>query len=258
MRPPIRGLSAAALAALSACSMAPPYQPPVTPGAAAYKEAQGWAAAAPQDEAPRGPWWETFGDTVLNDLETRAEAASPTVASALARYQQAIAIAQRARADQYPTVSVGPDISRERASANRPFGGGRGDTYTDKTIDGNFNWEIDLWGRLRENARAGRLEAAASNADLAGARLSLHATIADTYFRLRGLDDTAELLRQTVAAYARAADLTNTRHEGGIASGLDTSRAQTQLSDARAQLSTVALDRTNAEHQLAVLVGETP
>ncbi|WP_156680627.1 efflux transporter outer membrane subunit [Sphingomonas profundi] len=246
------------LAALAACSLAPDYAPPAVPAAAAFKEAQGWAAATPLDTAPRGAWWEGFGDPVLTGLETRAEAASPTIAAAIARYDQALAIADRADAERLPTVSAGADLSRERASSRRPLARGNGGTYTNRTLGGSFGWEVDLWGRLRDNARAGRADAAASAADLASARLSLHAAVADTYFRLRGLDAEAELLRQTTAAYARAFELTDIRHSGGIASGLDTSRAQSQLSDARAQLATVALDRATAEHQLAALVGEAP
>ena len=246
------------MGALSACSLAPAYAPPATPTPAAFKEAQGWATANPQDRAPRGAWWEGYGDPVLTALEARAEAASPTIAAAVARYDQAVAVADRAGAERLPTVSAGADVSRQRSSNLRPLARGNGGTYTDRTFGGSFDWEIDLWGRLRANARAGRADAAASGADLASARLSLHAAIADSYFRLRGLDSQAELLRQTIASFARAFELTDIRHRGGIASGLDTSRAQSQLSDARAQLATVALDRAVAEHELAALVGDNP
>jgi multidrug efflux system outer membrane protein len=248
----------ASLMALAACSMAPDYRPPATPDAVAFKEAEGWAQATPMDDAPRGAWWERFGDPYLNDLQARGDAASPTIAAAVARYDQAVAIADRASAERLPVIGAQAQGARQRFSRGRPLAGGNGGTYNDVVLGGTFDWEIDLWGRLRNSARAGRAEAQASSADLASARFSLHASIADTYFRLRGLDAEAALLRQTSEAFARAAELTNTRHEGGIASGLDTSRAQAQLSDARSQLSTIALDRAVAEHQLAVLIGETP
>ena len=74
---------------LAGCSMAPAYQPPQTSAPAEYKEVAGWTAAQPADATPRGNWWEAFNDPVLNDLETRAEQASPTLAAALARYDQA-------------------------------------------------------------------------------------------------------------------------------------------------------------------------
>jgi multidrug efflux system outer membrane protein len=259
MRPILwRILPAVSISALSACSMAPVYNVPTTPAAVGFKEAKGWAAATPLDQQPRGAWWQSFNDTLLNDLEARSEAASPTVAAAVARYNQAVALADRAGADRLPEVSVGPSLSRDRVSAGRPLTSGSASTYNDRTLGGSFDWEIDLWGRLRDAARAGRADQAASNADLASVRLSLHASIADTYFRLRGLDAEADLLKQTSKAYERAFELTDIRHSGGIASGLDTSRAQSQLSDAKAQLATIALDRATAEHQLAVLVGETP
>lgn len=244
--------------ALSACTMAPTYHVPVTPAVTEFKEAKGWSMATPLDAAPRGAWWQGFNDALLNDLQARAEAASPTVAAAVARYNQAVAVADRASADRLPEISAGPSISRDRLSAGRPLGGGNSATYTDRTLGGSFKWEVDLWGRLRDTARAGRADAVASAADLASARLSLHASIADTYFQLRGMDAAADLLRQTIQAYSRAYDLTDIRHSGGIASGLDTSRAQSQLSDAKSQLATIALSRANAEHQLAVLVGEAP
>ena len=248
----------ASLAALAACSMAPDYQRPATPDAPAFREAAGWTQATPLDEAPRGPWWERFGDPLLNDLQARSESGSPTLAAAVARYDQALAIARRAGAERLPVIGANAQAGRQRFSRGRPLANGNGGTFNDVILGGTLDWEIDLWGRLRDAARAGRSEAQASGADLASARLSLHASIADAYFRLRGLDAEAALLRQTSDAFARAADLTNTRHEGGIASGIDTSRAQAQLSDARAQLSTIALDRATVEHQLAVLVGDTP
>ncbi|RVT91042.1 efflux transporter outer membrane subunit [Sphingomonas crocodyli] len=244
---------------LAGCSMAPAYRPAEAPVAAAYKEqVPGWAQAAPADAAPRGDWWTAFGDPVLDDLEARAAAGSPTIAAAVARYDQATAIARRANAEIFPEISAGGAISRERLSAGRPQSIGNRPKYTDKTIGGSFDWEIDLWGRLRDGARAGVLERQASAADLASARLSLQAAVASGYFALRGSDAEIALLRRTIDEFARAEKLTDNRHEGGIASGLDLGRAQAQLSGAKADLSQALLDRAMLEHALAALIGESP
>jgi len=237
--------------------MAPDYRPPETATPAAFKEqVAGWTAATPLDAAARGTWWTSFGDPVLDDLEARAEKASPTLAAALARYDQARAIARGARSGLLPQIGVGADAARARVSGNRPLADGTPRTYDDVSVGATLDYELDLWGRIRNGVRAADADADAGAADLASARLSLQAAVADAYVRLRGLDAEADLLRQTVEAFDRAFDLTSRRHNGGIASGIDVNRAKTVLSNARAQISAVANDRAATEHEIAALVGE--
>jgi multidrug efflux system outer membrane protein len=245
------------LAALGGCSLAPDYRPPVTAVPATFKEApQGWTNASPADGAARGPWWTVFADPVLDDLEARVPRSSPTLAAAVARLDAARAAARGAAADLYPTLSAQASAARERLSGRRPVSTGSAVEYTEVQIGAALDYEVDLWGRVRNSVRAERAESDASAADLEAVRLSLHASVADAYFRLRGLDAEARLLDQTVAAFTRARDLTDTRHDGGIASGLDVSRAQTILSNARAQVSDIANRRAATEHEIAALVGE--
>jgi outer membrane protein TolC len=118
------------------------------------------------------------------------------------------------------------------------------------------SYEVDLWGRVRNTVEAGRDDALAASGDLASAQLSLQAQLADCYMQLRGLDQQIALLQETIQAYERALKLTQTLHAGGIVSGLDVSRAQTQLSDARSQWSQSVAQRTLMQDAIAVLVGE--
>ncbi|KQM97469.1 RND transporter [Sphingobium sp. Leaf26] len=250
-----RALTGLSLGLLGACSMAPAYQPPQIAAPEIYKEMAGWTQAKPMDAAPRGPWWSMFGDPVLDDLEARAEAASPTLAAALARYDQARAVARVETSDLIPTINVGVDGSRQRVSGNRFQGNGAPRTYNDYSVGAALDYELDLWGRVRNSVNAARADAQASEADLAAARLSLQASVADAYARLRGLDAQADLLRRTVEAFDRAYRLTDTRHEGGIASGIDVNRARTTLSNAKSRMSAVANERAATEHELAALTG---
>ena len=251
------GWAAGLALATGACSLAPPDHRPAIATPPAYKEAAGWQVAGTA-VPPAGPWWHGFTDPTLTGLEERIEAGNFSLAAAVARYEQALGLVRQAQADRFPQVSAGPSISDNRVSAGRPLGNGIASTYTLPILSASATYELDLFGRVRNSVRADQAAARASAADLAGVRLGLQAQLATAYFDMRGLDARTVLLRQTVDAYTRAFTLTDTRHTGGIASGIDVSRAQAQLSGARAELSAVGIDRQRDEHAIAVLVGEAP
>jgi NodT family efflux transporter outer membrane factor (OMF) lipoprotein len=254
-RAAISALTAAAL--LAGCNLAPAYQPPPVPTPAAFKEPGPWQAAAPADALDRGHWWTLFGDPTLSGLEDEIERANPTLREALARYDQAQAFAAEAEAGLYPTVGTAAQITTNRQSANRPLRSASQPTYYGgDSVGGAVAYDLDLWGKLRNEAAAGKAEAQASAGDLESIRLSLGAQLADDYVRLRGLDAEAALLADTVGAYQKALALTQARHAGGVATGLDVARAQTQFQSAKAQAADVAGQRALYEHAIASLVGQ--
>lgn len=252
-----RWAAALATSLTAACSVAPAYRVPATPVFPAYKEAAGWGVAGTTRPAA-GAWWRAFGDAVLSDLEDRVERGNLSLAAAAARYEQARGLLRQTRGDRYPEIDASAAVTRTRVSANRPLGSGAAAPYTVGQVGPSLAYEIDLFGRVRNSVRAAADAGQASAQDVAAVRLGVQAQLATAYFDMRGLDARVVLLRQTVDAYARADDLTNTRHDGGIASGIDTSRSQAQLSSARAELSAVAVARANDEHAIAVLVGAAP
>jgi len=241
---------------LAGCSFAPAYHPPVAPAPASFKEAGPWTAASPADLAARGSWWSLYGDTILDGLETRIDSDNPTLAGALARYDQSRAYLRQAHAGLFPTVGASADIERDRQSDTRPLRGGtQPDTYGNAATGITIGYELDLWGRVRNSVAAGKAEAEASADDLAAIRLSLEAQLADSYLALRGYDQQMALLSATVDAYAKADAMTERRFKGGIASGIDTGRSGTQLAEAQAQFADVQAARALTEHAIASLVG---
>jgi len=242
---------------LAGCNLAPDYKVPETPQPSAFKETGPWVQSTPVEQLPRQAWWKLYGDGVLNGLEDRIEGANPTLAQALARYDAARGYLEQAGAPLLPMVTVGGHADTDKQSANRPLRSLNQPTYYgDNLAAADVSWDLDLWGRIRNEVAAGKAEAQASFADLAGVRLSLQAQLADDYVQMRGLDAQAQLLQGTVSVYGKALDLTNYRHDKGIASGLDVGRAQTLFSDAQAQLSDVLARRALLEHAIASLVGE--
>lgn len=257
---PVRGgLRAAALAAallLSACSFAPTYQVPATAMPTQFKEAGNWQTARPADQLPRTGWWRAFDDPELDRLEPQVGEANPNIVAALARHDEADALVAQARSALLPTVGAEVDVARERQSALRPLrGAGQPNVYDANTLDVGIGYDLDLWGKVRNEVRAGQASSEASEADLASLQLSLQAKLATTWFNLLGLDQQSKLLDDTIAAYRHALDLTESRHRGGIASSLDVSRAQTQLAAAQARADDVSARRALYEHAIATLIG---
>jgi NodT family efflux transporter outer membrane factor (OMF) lipoprotein len=243
---------------LAGCSLAPPYQPPhVAAIPAAYKEAGPWQLAHPSDSLPRGPWWSEYHDPELDGLEAQVDAHNPNVAEAVANYDVARADVAEAHSTLLPQITSGASMTSNRQSEQRPLRSANQHTlYPANTIDAEISYDLDVWGRLRNEVAAQKAAAQASAADLATIRLSMHAELADDYTALRGLDAQDNLLAQTVAAYRRALGITQARYSGRIASGVDVARAQDQLESAEAEKSDIAAQRALVEHAIASLVGQ--
>ncbi len=248
------GIAAAVwLALLSACTVGPDYVKPTVEVPAGYKEMNGWKVAQPRDDAIRGPWWEIFGDPLLNELEREIDVSNQNLIVAEALFRQARALVQAARAGYFPTVTVGASLTRSR----RSFTGSSNSsgTFTDYLLPVDVSWEPDLWGRVRRNVEAGRAGAQASAADLASTRLSIQASVAQFYFQLRALDSQKQLLDTTVIALQKSLDLTMNRYASGVVSRADVLQAETLLKTTRAQAIDIGVQRSQFEHALALLVG---
>lgn len=247
----------AAALTVGGCSLAPNYQVPAVVVPERFKEETPWTAAAPKDQLLRGAWWSIYKDETLSELESRLDANSPNLAAALARYAQAQAYDQQVRSAFWPTLSGILDPSRNRQSDLRPLRGtDQPNEYNSDTVGVNANYEIDLWGQVRNEVSAAHSVSQALQNDLVSAKLSLETQLAENYAQILGLDQEIKLLQDTVAIYEKALALTETLHSGGVISGLDVGRAQTQLDTARAQVKDSSARRALLEHAIAALIGE--
>ena len=250
-------LAAAAASTLAACSFAPKYLPPPAPVPQTYQQQGIWETARPSDSLSRGDWWARFSDPTLGALEGQVESANPDLAAAVARYDQARDFAAEATAGLFPQIGLGASATANRQSLQRPLRGASQPTYYSAAqVGASAGYEFDFWGKIRNEIASRKALAQASDADLATMRLSLQTELASDYFQLRGLDADAQLLADTVTAYQKAHDLTETLFKGKIAASIDVSRAATQLDAARAQVSDIAARRALLEHAIAVLVGK--
>ncbi|SEC10274.1 efflux transporter, outer membrane factor (OMF) lipoprotein, NodT family [Pseudomonas saponiphila] len=259
MRPRLKPLAALLVLALHGCSLAPHYQVPAIDLPAQYREQSSdgpWhPAATPQVIGEQ--WWLLYQDPRLNDLQQHLLQANPDLAAALAHYDGAQAYASQLHAGLFPLISASAQPLRQRQSDSRPL---RGSTqpsiYNSNTAGFALSFDLDLWGRIRNQAAAGDAQAQASGDDLAAARLSLQKQLAMLYVQLNGLDAQSRILSRSLEDYAQALQLTRDRYQGQIASELDLTRAQSQLASAEAELDEVRAQRNLSEHAIGELVGE--
>ncbi|HEX4067267.1 MAG TPA: efflux transporter outer membrane subunit [Acidobacteriaceae bacterium] len=264
------GVAATALLLLLAgCTVGPNYHRPTAAASAPAWRENGvpppnppngtWKQAEPSDAVLRGRWWETYDDPQLNALEERIAVSNQTLKVAMEQYFQAREQVQVARSQYYPTLGLGVAGSRIRNSNNQPntVPGATHYQYDDFSINGQAQWEPDLWGQVRRTVEQTRANAQASAALLANVDLSVRSELASDYFEMRGLDSQKQLLDNTVTAYESYLHLTQIRFKGGVATESDVALAQTQLDTTRAQDIDVGVARAQYEHAIATLVGES-
>jgi NodT family efflux transporter outer membrane factor (OMF) lipoprotein len=241
------------------CVVGPRYNRATAPTPGTFKEVtpddlkqmDGWKVAQPKDSALHGKWWETFGDPQLNALEEQVNISNQNVAAAFASFMAARAVVRQARAQYFPTATVGLSAVRQRQA-----GAANGAAYTEYSLPFDASWTPDLWGRVRNTVRANVANAQASAADLENTRLTAQAELAVDYFQLRGQDALKQLLDSTVKAYAESLDLTKALYETGIDSDEAVAQAETQLETVRAQDTNVGILRAQYEHAIAMLTGQ--
>ena len=251
----IRVLAAAALALLAACSAGPKYERPAVDAPAAYKEAGNWKVAQPRDDVKRDKWWEVFGDAQLNSLLAQIDVSNQNVRVAEANFRQARTHVQQARASLFPSVDGRASVSRSRSVGTAARAGTTANNYN-LALDANY--EVDIWGRVRNTVSANVAGAQASAADLEMVRLLAQAELAFNYFQLRVLDQQRQLLDDTVAAFQKSLEMTRNRYTAGVAGKVDLVQAETLLKSTQAQAIEIGVQRAQLEHAIAILVGKAP
>ncbi|MDD5543686.1 MAG: efflux transporter outer membrane subunit [Acidobacteriia bacterium] len=258
-----------------ACLVGPKYQRPPAPTPEVYKEkppdyfsqAAEWKPATPNDGAPRGKWWEIFGDPQLNQLEEQVSISNQNILAAEAQYRAAREVVRVARSGLFPTVSTSPSATFSHSSANLSSASAGSGTRTGgstSSVNQNYNFPVDLtylvdiWGSIRHSVRQSTETAQASYAQLENARLSFQAELAVAYFQLHGVDGVHDLLERTVKSYEDNLQLTKDRFNSGVASGVDVAQAEAQLNNTRAELIDLGIARAQFEHAIAILTGKPP
>ena len=147
-------------ALLSGCVAGPDYRKPALDMPSAWKVEAPWRESRPDDAAPKGPWWQRFGDPQLDALAQQALANNPTLALANARLAQARATLAATSASVLPQIGLGARASRQKISANRPLSNYASPNFStvqnELSVVMSVSYEVDLAGRVQRSVEGAR------------------------------------------------------------------------------------------------------
>jgi outer membrane protein, multidrug efflux system len=254
-----RGVIAISLSAvlfLTGCAVGPNYVRPKVNAPADFRGMQG---AAQQASYADQPWWEVFKDDQLKSLIDSALANNYDLAVAVSRVEQARQLSAVARAQYFPAVNYSVGAS----NGKNEFLGSVLPSGIDTTKGaflalGSAAWEADIWGRIRRLNESARAQYLSTEEARRGVMLTLTSDVAQAYFELLGLELQLQIAKDTTASFSETLKLFNQRYEGGVASKLDTSRAEAAQAAAAAAIPEYERQIALKENQISVLLGSNP
>ena len=250
-------LTGVAIAILgSGCAVGPNYKKPSVNVPGTYR------GLAPEetgksDSASLGDqkWWEVFQDEKLQSLIRTALQQNYDVRIAGARILQAQAQLGITRADQFPSVSAGANISDQRTARSSFFPAFERSTGQ---LNVSAAWDLDFWGKFRRATEAARANLLASESARQEVILTLVANVAASYFQLRALDLELEISRRTLASRQESLRLTTILADHGSTSMLDVRQAEQLVFTAAAEIPSLEQQIEQEENLISILLGRNP
>lgn len=210
-----------------------------------------WTSQVPAElMAERTGWVASFQDPQMSAMVNQALARNHTLAGTLALVDQAEALSRSARAAQLPSVDLG-------ATGSGDFVPNAADT---DTYSGSVSasWQLDLWGRLRDRAKAAKADMKAAQEDYADLSLAVAGQTASAWVDLVSAQEQVQLSHDEVNTRERSLRIVDRRYKNGVSTSLDVRLARSALATAKASLAFQEQQRSIAARRLEVLVGQYP
>jgi len=241
---------------LSACAVGPKYKSPAVDVPPTYRgltpeQATRSDASSIGDEK----WWSLFQDKVLQDLIRTALANNYDLRIAASRVLQAQARLGVTRADQFPSISAGGNITSEASPTIGPVPSYQ---VTLGQVSASASWIPDFWGRYRRATEAARAQLLSSDWARQAVASTLVANVASSYFQICALDLQLEVSQRALASRKESLQLTHTLEEHGFDTLLDVRQAEQLVYVAAAQVPDLERQIEQQENTLSVLLGNNP
>lgn len=203
-------------------------------------------------------WWARLDDSILDTLITISETHSADVLIAARRITIARQALNTARAGYMPSIDLNAGWTKSRSS------GAMGDELTEAAIGDYFNlglsmsWEIDIFGKIYTKSKQQKALWNASRADYAAVMTALSANIAKAYVQLRVYQAEWIVAQEHIKSQGKIVEITEARHEAGLASMLDVAQARQVYYSTQASMPVLEASIRNSIYSICLLVGVYP
>jgi outer membrane protein, multidrug efflux system len=224
---------------------------------------RGSEGTGPTDQNNLGDlkWFEVFKDEELQKLVRTAMVQNYDLRAAVARINAERANLGLARSNQFPQIEAGADLTTTRASRNGQLAGSNqaGQVRSIGSVLLNLlTFELDIWGRLRQETKAARAELRASQEDRKAVTTTVVSDVATGYFSLLELDSELDIDQRTLATREDSLRLIKIRQQGGVATMLDVRQAEELVYQASQTIPDTERAIQQTENQISLLLGNNP
>ncbi|MDO6385922.1 MULTISPECIES: efflux transporter outer membrane subunit [unclassified Uliginosibacterium] len=205
-------------------------------------------------DAP-APWAALFARPDLAALLQAARDNNRSLRAAAARVDAAAASYGVLRAQRWPALNAQGAASRGKQPVSAALDNQIGESTQ---LAAALSWELDLWGRIADQAESGRQSWLSAEETYRAAQVSLDTQVAGGWLLLLELDEQLLIAERTVASQATSLDLVRRRFKGGVVSMVDVNQAESALAGAESTRADIGRACAQAENALAILIGRPP
>jgi outer membrane protein, multidrug efflux system len=218
-------------------------------------------AAPDQNSIGDLKWFEVFKDAELQSLIRTAMQNNYDFHSAVARINAERANVGLARSEQFPQFVASADLTTTKNSANGQFSGspiGSQKRTFGSVLLNLLDFELDFWGRLRNQTKAARAALRASEEDRKTVMTTVVGDVAANYFSLLELDEELDIAKRTLATREDSLKLIKIREQGGVATKLDVRQSEELVYQASQTIPDTERLIEQTENQVSLLLGQNP
>lgn len=203
-------------------------------------------------------WWKTFGDQTLDSLINMAEKENYNLSAAMQRIEMAKKTLDVARSAYFPSINLSAGWSKGQSSGASGPVVAKSSPYDYFSLGASMQWEIDLFGRITQNVKAGKAAYNATKAEYDGTMVSLAANVAKAYINLRTYQNEMDVAQNHLEEQEKVLAIVEARFKAGLASMLEVTQSRTVVASTKASIPSLEAMIESSINSLALLTARYP